>query len=86
MRGGVTDAGQRTTNERTNIEDRATQPMEAGGWVSQFLHDYIHFSILAFLLQFVQFNLVFYVSLRTPGHILKYSNSRLEKWNVHSYS
>ena len=25
-----------TTNERTNIEDRATQPMEAGGWVSQF--------------------------------------------------
>ena len=30
MRGGVTDAGQRT-NERTNIEDRATQPMEAGG-------------------------------------------------------
>ena len=29
MRGGVTDAGQ--PNERTNIEDRATQPMEAGG-------------------------------------------------------
>ena len=26
------------TNERTNSEDRATQPMEAGGWVSQFLH------------------------------------------------
>ena len=24
------------TNEQTNIEDRATQPMEAGGWVSQF--------------------------------------------------
>ena len=30
MRGGVTDAGQ-----QTNTEDRATQPMEAGGWVSQ---------------------------------------------------
>ena len=30
MRRGVTDAGQRT-NEQTNIEDRATQPMEAGG-------------------------------------------------------
>ena len=30
MIGGVTDAGQ-----TTNIEDRATQPMEAGGWVSQ---------------------------------------------------
>ena len=30
MRGGVTDAGQ-TTNKQTNIEDRATQPMEAGG-------------------------------------------------------
>ena len=24
------------TNNRTNSEDRATQPMEAGGWVSQF--------------------------------------------------
>ena len=35
MRGGVTDAGQQTNNERTNSEDRATQPMEAGGWVSQ---------------------------------------------------
>ena len=23
------------TNKRTNTEDRATQPMEAGGWVSQ---------------------------------------------------
>ena len=30
MRGGVTDAGQRT-NEQTNTEDRTTQPMEAGG-------------------------------------------------------
>ena len=30
MRGGVTDAGQ------PNIEDRATQPMEAGGRVLQF--------------------------------------------------
>ena len=29
MRGGVTDAGQ--TNEQPNIEDRATQPLEAGG-------------------------------------------------------
>ena len=29
MRGGVTDAG------RTNSEDRSTQPMEAGGRVSQ---------------------------------------------------
>ena len=28
MRGGVTE-------QRTNGEDRATQPMEAGGWVSQ---------------------------------------------------
>ena len=26
-------------NERTNIEDRATQPMEAGGWVSQYMSD-----------------------------------------------
>ena len=34
MRGGVTDAGR--TNDQTNTEDRATQPMEAGGWVSQF--------------------------------------------------
>ena len=25
-----------TTTERTNTEDRATQPMEDGGWVSQF--------------------------------------------------
>ena len=31
MRGGVTDSGQTTISE-----DRATQPMEAGGWVSQF--------------------------------------------------
>ena len=31
MRGDVTDAG------RTITEDRATQPMEAGGWVSQKL-------------------------------------------------
>ena len=30
MRGGVTDAG------RTITEDRATQLMEAGGWVSQY--------------------------------------------------
>ena len=29
MRGYVTDAGR--TNDRTNSEDRATQPMEAGG-------------------------------------------------------
>ena len=35
MRGDVTDAG-RQTNKRTT-EDRATQPMEAGGWVSQFV-------------------------------------------------
>ena len=38
MKGGVTDAGQTTnerTNEQTNSEHRATQPMEAGGWVSQ---------------------------------------------------
>ena len=33
MRGDVTDAGR--TTERTITEDRATQPMEAGGWVSQ---------------------------------------------------
>ena len=33
MRGDVTDAGQ--TTKRTT-EDRATQPMEAGGWVSQY--------------------------------------------------
>ena len=33
MRGGVTDA-------RPNIEDRATQPMEAGGWVSQIFNIY----------------------------------------------
>ena len=30
MRGGVTDAGR--TNKQTNTEDRATQPMEAGGY------------------------------------------------------
>ena len=36
MRGDVTDAG-RTTDRTT--EDRATQPMEAGGWVSQFDSD-----------------------------------------------
>ena len=38
MRGDVTDAGQ--TNKRTTInnEVRATQPMEAGGWVSQILN------------------------------------------------
>ena len=35
MRGDVTDA-RRQTNKRTT-EDRATQPMEAGGWVSQYL-------------------------------------------------
>ena len=29
MRGGVTDAGQ--TTKQPNNEDRATQPMEAGG-------------------------------------------------------
>ena len=33
MRGGVTDAGQQ---QQPNSEDRATQPMEAGGWVSQY--------------------------------------------------
>ena len=33
MRGAVTDAGQ--TYERQTSEDRATQPIEAGGWVSQ---------------------------------------------------
>ena len=33
MRGYVTDAGRTNeqTNKRTNTEDRATQPMEAGG-------------------------------------------------------
>ena len=41
MRGGVTDAGQ-----RTNIEDRATQPMEAGGWVSQFSGNFRHHNLL----------------------------------------
>ena len=34
MRGDVTDAG-RTTTEQTITEDRATQPMEAGGRASQ---------------------------------------------------
>ena len=35
MRGDVTDAG-RTTNERRTTEDKATQPMEAGGCFSQY--------------------------------------------------
>ena len=39
MRGGVTDAGRRTNKQRTITEDRATQPMEAGGWVSQFFEE-----------------------------------------------
>ena len=34
MRGGVTDAGRQ--RRQTKSEDRATQPIEAGGWVSQF--------------------------------------------------
>ena len=34
MRRGVTDAGQ-TNDKRTSSEVRATQPMEAGGWVLQ---------------------------------------------------
>ena len=46
MRGDVTDAGRQTTNERTTTEDRATQPMEAGGWVSQFLEYVILFSVV----------------------------------------
>ena len=37
MRGGVTDAGK--PNEQTISEDRATQPIEAGGWVSQLFSD-----------------------------------------------
>ena len=41
QRGGVTDAGE-TNNEQTNSEDRATQPMEAGGWVSQWDCPTIH--------------------------------------------
>ena len=32
MRGGVTDAGQQ--QQQPNSEDRATQPMEAGGFVN----------------------------------------------------
>ena len=40
MRGGVvTDAGVPhcgTTERTTDSEDRATQPIEAGGWVLQF--------------------------------------------------
>ena len=32
MRGDVTDAGQPT--KRRTTEDRAIQPMEAGGWLS----------------------------------------------------
>ena len=35
MRGDVTNAW-RQTNKRRTTEDRATQPMDAGGWVSQF--------------------------------------------------
>ena len=35
MRGGVIDVGR--TNEQQTSEDRATQPMGAGGWVSQFI-------------------------------------------------
>ena len=36
---GTNERTNEWTNERrTNIEDRATQPMEAGGWVSQFCH------------------------------------------------
>ena len=30
----------RDNNNRTNTEDRATQPMEDGGWVSQMLYKY----------------------------------------------
>ena len=40
LREDVTDAGQ--TNERTTTtEDRATQPMEAGGWVSQLVFQFV---------------------------------------------
>ena len=35
MRGGVTDARRRRTNKQLKIELLTTQPMEAGGWVSQ---------------------------------------------------
>ena len=51
MRVDVTDAG-RTTNERRTTEDRATQPMEAGGWVSQYFHQIIR--VILFKLQFLK--------------------------------
>ena len=40
-----------TMNEQTHTEDRATQPMEAGGWVSQyFIHTIVsHFKSCHFL-------------------------------------
>ena len=34
-------------NKRRTTEDRATQPMEAGGWVSQFPIDLFNFSIVS---------------------------------------
>ena len=43
MRGGVMDMGRRKT---TNIEDRATQPIEAGGWVSQLFLDHVYLEVL----------------------------------------
>ena len=37
------------TNERRTTEDRATQPMEAGGWVSQFLISFYGISIRSWI-------------------------------------
>ena len=37
MRGGVTDAGRTNDKRQTISEDRATQPMDAGGLVSHMI-------------------------------------------------
>jgi len=40
--------------QRPNSEDRATQPMEAGGWVSQYIKQ-------AFWLQYISLSLIYFI-------------------------
>ena len=50
-------------DKQLNMEDRVTQPMEAGGWVSQFCCLYSIFSILYLHFVFCTLLFVFFISV-----------------------
>ena len=93
--GDVTDAGQ-TIEQRQTREDRATQPMEAGGWVSQNLNQPLrlrrNFNCFTpwyfrpvFCLKFI-FNVTIPISPPPPHFLSNFSELNNQKLNSNFYT